>query len=210
MLRPNVISRTLKGVGGKRYWDVPGVVYPQKVLKVPPGYNPRDGKPYTEAPNWGISTRQAALLLSCSTAAARHRLHLGKIPFRVVMDGKSPMQIYWQRRAVEKLAQKNRPLMVRLSPKLITSEEALALLGRGRSSLHRYCLRGKLHTIRVRKETSAGVRCRNYYIRSEVMKFKLHLNALEKIRKETQKQEKLFQRLNKEGERELQKICQGI
>ncbi len=210
MVRPNFIPRTLKGVGGKRYLDIPGVIYPEKILRIRPGYNPKDGKPYQEAPEWGISSREAAAILKCTSSAARAMLHQSKVPFRVVMDGKSPKKLYWNREAVLRVAGKRKPMVTKVSPRLVDSREALAILGRGRTALHRFTESGKLHPLQVRSSSESGVRLRNYYLRAEVVKLKHYLRAMEVKESELRLLAQEHKRASLEAASELQRLMQSL
>jgi len=179
MTIPNFMPLTLKGVGGKRYLKMPGVIYPDQVLKVMPGHNPEDGKPYKAVPAWGIGSQEAANMLGCTVSAARAMMHQAKVPFRVVLDGKSPKRVYWHRDAVARFADERKPAVESVSPSLIDTVQAMKILGRGRSTLNRFSAMGRLHPVQVRRVSDSGTRLRNYYLRSEVVKLRHYLRAME-------------------------------
>lgn len=178
MVRPNFIPRTLRGVGGVKLFDLPGVIYPKEVLRAKPGMNRKSGKPYSEPPPWGISTREASVILCCTPAAARLSLHKHRVTYRLVSQPGHPLSLYWKKDQVLQLAQSRLPLVREQPPKLISSEEALRLLGVGRSSLHRYTIRGRLHVTQVRFMSPRGTRKRAYFQRAEVVRLAHHLRAL--------------------------------
>ncbi len=178
MVQPNFIPRTLRGVGGVRLINLPGVEYPPEMLHVRQGHNRRDGRPYEQRPSWGISTREAAVILRCSTSAARLALHKHRIRCRAVREPGTSVGLYWDRNQVAQLAEKRYPIVKEVSGKLVTPAEACALLRVGRSSLHRYALKRWLHPQHVRVETAAGLRHRVYYRRAEVVKLGHHIRAL--------------------------------
>ncbi len=190
MVKPNFIPRTLRGVGGVKLFDLPGVIYPQEVLRVKPGMNRKNGKPYTEPPPWGISTREASVILGCTPAAARLSLHKHHVTYRLVSQPGHPMSLYWKKDQVLKLAQSRLPLIRQQPPKLITSAEALHILGVGRSSLHRYAMRGRLHVTQVRFMSSRGARRRTYFQRAEVVRLAHHLRALRKQAEQLRRMER--------------------
>ena len=75
MVKPNFIPRNLRGVGGIRLFDLPGVFYPREVLVTKAGLDHKSGLPYKEPPiHWGITTGQAADILGLSASATRSLL----------------------------------------------------------------------------------------------------------------------------------------
>lgn len=66
MVRRNIIPRRLIGAHRVRLFDIQGITYPESVLKeVPP-------EPIAPAaPEWGISTNEAAAILGCKPSSAR-------------------------------------------------------------------------------------------------------------------------------------------
>lgn len=178
MVRPNFIPRTLRGVGGVRLFDIPGVVYPKEMLVTKAGLNQKDGKPYREAPGWGITSREAANILGCTPASARSWLHRRKVPFRIVGEKGQTLRLFWRKEKVLALAAKRLPVVKKCPSTLITSVEALKILRVGRSSLHRYQEKGQLQVMKVRKPSSKGLRKCSYFDRNEVEKLAGYLSAL--------------------------------
>ncbi len=179
MVQPNFIPRTLRGVGGVRLIDLPGVNYPPEMLRVRAGHDRSNGRPYAEKPDWGISTREAAALLSCSESAARIALHKKHVRSRLVREPGSPVRLYWNRKQVEKLAAQRLPIVENVPTRYVDSETAVALLRVGRSSLYRYSERKWLHPLRLRVQTPLGPRIHLYYRRDELTKLRYRLNALQ-------------------------------
>lgn len=200
------MPRTLEGVGGRRYLNVPGVFYPETIFKAKPGYNPKSGLPYTCPPPWGITSRQAADILGCTISAARSRLHHAKVKFQIVLDGKSPRQVYWNKKGVEKLAATRLPLVSKMSPRLVDSTTAMKLLNRKRTALYRYTLAGHLHPVVVRSKVGNGVRIRNYYLKAEVLKLRHYIRAIEIRNAELQR----FLARNQLTDREKGELKQAI
>lgn len=170
MVRPNFIPRTLKGVGGVRLFDIPGVVYPKEILVVKKGMDPCSGKPYREAPSWGITSRDAGEILGCSPSAARAFLHRHKVLFRIVGTEGVSMAIYWHRDTVIELAKIRVPISDKRPPSLLSGKEALDILQVSRSSLQRYQESNLLHPVRVRQISDQGPRLINYYEPDEIRK----------------------------------------
>lgn len=168
MVRPNFIPRTLRGVGGVRLFDIPGVIYPKEMLIPKVGYNRKNGLPYREIPGWGLSTREAADLLGCTPASARTWLHRRKVPYRLVSDDGLNTRIFWRKDKVLALAKARLPIYHHCPPSLISSAEALKILGIGRSTLHRYQERGLLSATLVRSPSNKGLRKCCYFRRAEV------------------------------------------
>ncbi len=178
MVQPNFIPRTLKGVGGVRLIDFPGVVYPPEMLRSGESRKPNPGQTYTERPVWGISSREAAALLRCSESAARIFLHKKHVRCCMVREPGGICGLYWDRKVVQKIARTRLPVHDSVPDKLIDSRTAADLLEVGRSSLYRYSKRKWLHPVRLRLQTPSGPRLHVYYRRDEVIKLKLHLRAL--------------------------------
>ncbi len=178
MVQPNFIPRTLRGVGGVRLIDLPGVVYPPEMLRVREGRDRSNGQPYTEKPAWGISTREAAAMLRCSESAARISLHKKRVRCHMVREPGGSMGLFWDRRQVEKLAGARLPIIESVPGKFVDSSTAAEMLHVGRSSLYRYSKKKWLHPHRLRVLTPSGLRIHVYYRRDEVIKLMFHLRAL--------------------------------
>lgn len=178
MVRPNYVPRTLKGVGGVRLYNIPGVIYPEEMLKPGKGLNKETGKAYKTPPTWGINTHEAAKLLNCTTTAARLTLHKKNIRYQIVAEeGKTPC-IYWSKKQVQAICDKRLPVVNRQPAKMISAAEARSILKVGRSTLYRYTHRNILHEVQVRMMTDRGTRKMSFYLKSEVKKLAARLNAV--------------------------------
>lgn len=178
MVKPNLVKRKLTGVGGKHYFDIPGVIYPDEVLKVKPGHNPKDGQPYSSPPVWGITTEEAAKILVCSSSAARIMLRRKKVLYHLVRCPSSPPVTYWKRDRVEKIAQAKLPLVdASKIAKLLSTQQAAEYLSVGRSTVQRAMKAGVLTPVHVRINSPQGPRKRSFLRRDEVKKWGMHLRA---------------------------------
>ncbi len=179
MVQPNYIPRTLRGVGGVRLINLPGVVYPPEMLRAPESCDQKKKEAiHTQRPEWGISSRKAAELLHCSESAARIALHKKRVRCRVVREPGISACIYWDRKQVEKIAAARLPILESVPPRMVDSQTAASILQVGRSSLYRYSMKRWLHPVRLRLCTPSGLRVHVFYRRDEVMKLKLRLSAL--------------------------------
>ncbi len=184
MVRPNFIPRTLKGLGGKRYIDIPGVSYPDELFIAKEGHCPLTGRFYEEKQQDGLSTREAAHILRSSLSSARAILHKYKIGYRIVCkDGRPPI-IYWNGEEVEDLAEK-KPQCISPdeSPHLMGIVEAANYIGVGRSTIQRAIAKGKLGRVYARVASEKGTRVRCFLRRSEVVKMRQERRA-EELRRE--------------------------
>ena len=186
MVQPNFIPRTLRGVGGVRLIDLPGVQYPPEMLHVRPGHNARNGLPYEAPPAWGISTREAAGILKCTSSAVRITLHRRQVRCRAVREPGMSLTLYWDRSEVDRLADRRHPVVGKVPAKLVTPTEACKLLGLARSSLHRYTCKRWLHPVHVRVPSGRGLHHRSFFRRAEVVKLAHHLRALRERRRQIQ------------------------
>lgn len=172
------IPRTLKGVGGLKLFDIPGVMYPAHMLPVDTqrrlGVVPLLSKP----PSWSISARQAAEILGCLPSSARDLLHRERVRFCRVFDGTCPPRTYWDRNRVMSLARRRRPIINKKSPRLISANEAVCILSVSRNTLSRYVRAGLLQQFRLRVRGSGGARIGCFYLRSEVEKLNRHRRAI--------------------------------
>lgn len=178
MIKPNFIPRTLRGVGGVRLYDIPGVHYPKEMLEAPTERVQESGNPYTTVPKWGISTKAAAVLLHCTPAAARMNLQKKKVRFRLVNEpGKVPC-IYWDSDTVTRIAEARLPVVVRIPAKMYTADQAAKVLKISRSTLYRYVQKKRLKEYKVRLKTPLGTRKVSYYLKADVRKLTAKMNAI--------------------------------
>lgn len=178
MVRPNYIPRTLKGVGGVRLYDIPGVIYPEEILKPGKGLSKKTGQAYKTPPTWGICTHHAARMLNCTPTAARQALHKRNVRFQIVAEDGKPPCIYWSKKQVQAICDKRLPVVTCKPAKMISATEARQLLKVGRSSLYRYVQRKLLREIQVRMATAKGTRKMSFYLKAEVKKLSAKLNAI--------------------------------
>lgn len=190
LVRPPSLPRTLKGVGGIRLIDMPGVKYPESVIKGRKGVDTRSGKPHTEAPKWGICSRDAALLLGVSVRSARAMLNRQKSKYRLVTQAGSSACMYWDKRVVARMLARRMPLVRKVPEKLCNAKEACYILLVARSSLSRYVKTGLLKEYPVRLVTPSGVRSMSYFLRSDVRKLAAKRNAV-RLRTEQMRREHL-------------------
>lgn len=169
MIHKHKLKRTLIGVGGVHLIKHPGIVYPKEVLRTLPGMEQKTGNPYRKTPAWGISTREAAVILMCSLTAARQRLHRHKVLFHRVKRPNGPPALFWKLSQVEKLAAQSHPLVAHRPSKLLDASEAAAMLGMARSALYRYAKKGMLTVTTVRVMTPKGARLRCFYRKNEIL-----------------------------------------
>lgn len=161
-------KRKLVGINGRRFFNIPGVIYPQEVLTAKPGHNPRTGRPHTTPPAWGMNTAEASQLLQCSAAAARIHLHRHNIRFQIVQIKGQPRQIYWSRRQIARLVKQRVPSTPDTPAGYLSSVDVANMLGVSRTTLMRYSKRGLLHPLELRKQTPYGLRTQYFYPEREV------------------------------------------
>lgn len=177
MLGPHSLPRTLRGVGGIRLINMPGVTYPAEILHGPRGADTRSGKAYKHPPVWGMSSRQAAEKLGVSVRTARSLLNRHKARYRLVAQPGKAACMYWETRVVNLLLAKRSPLVRKIPEKLCSACEACCILMVARSSLFRYAKQGLLREYKIRHATNSGVRQLSYYLRADVRKLAGRRNA---------------------------------
>lgn len=190
VIPPASLPMTLKGVGGVRLIDMPGVKYPDSVLSGRRGTVAGSGKPYVSAPDSGIGTREAAHMLELSVRSTRVLLNRKKVECYLVSEPGGRTRMYWNRRMVEGLAARQGPLVRKMPEKLCTAKEACYILLVARSSLSRYVQRGLLKEYSLRYASKTGVRRLSCYMRAEVRKLSARLNAA-RTRAQTVQRERL-------------------
>ena len=164
--RANHIPRTLIGVNGVRLYDIPGVIYPAKMLRKTFKY---DDKLMEHVPDWGIPTREAAKIVNLKESAARDLLHGKGIRFCRVENPFGVRALYWDRDQVQKLADERAPYVTSKPERLMTSEEAMACLKvASRHTLRTYVKVGLLHEVHLRIPSNKGPRLCCFYPRAQV------------------------------------------
>lgn len=207
MLTRRSIPRTLRGVGGVRLINMPGVKYPDAVVYGRKGADVRSGKPYEKAPEWGISTREAAGMLGISARAARALLNRHQVAYQLVARPGSSACLYWDRNLVQQMTARRMPMVSKVPDKLCSAHEACYLLMVVRSSLSRYVKQGLIKEYRLRLATSGGVRVLSYYLRAEIRKLAARKNAA-RLRSEGIQRDQLRRLWDAADERRMQ-IKQG-
>ena len=184
------LPMTLKGVGGVKLINMPGVKYPDSVISGRRGTVAGSGKPYACVPESGIRTREAAEILELSVRSTRVLLNRKNVECYLVSEPGGRTCMYWNRRMVEHLAARQGPLVQKMPEKLCTAKEACYILLVARSSLSRYVQRGLLKEYAVRYVSKTGVRRLSCYMRAEVRKLAGRLNAA-RTRAQTVQKERL-------------------
>lgn len=177
MLAPRSLPRTLRGVGGVRLIDMPGVKYPDSMLKIRKGADARSGKPHAKPPDWGISTQEASKMLGITLRATRALLNRHKSEHHLVAQKGRCACMYWERRVVDGILAKRMPMVTSIPDKLCNANEACFILLIGRSSLTRYVQKGLLREYRLRHVTKTGVRLLSFFLRADVRKLAARRNA---------------------------------
>ena len=198
MVSSRLLPRTLRGVGGVRLIDMPGVIYPESMIHGRKGTDRASGKPYAMPPPWGISSRQAAEQLGISVRAARSMLNKHKVKYHLVAQRGSPPCMYWDKRVVSRLVAKRAPLVCKIPEKLCSAGEACVILQVSRTSLVRYVQMKLVKEYKMRHVRESGVRVESYYLRAEVRQLAARRRAA-KARAEQVRLARLQQRWQKTG-----------
>lgn len=193
MIASRRLPRTLRGAGGIRLINMPGVIYPESVLKGVKGSDTTSGKPYTSAPSWGVSSRSAAAQLGVSVRTARALLNQSRAKYQLVEQSGRPACLYWDRRKVNQLVSKRLPLVTKIPEKFCSAREACYILQVARSTLSRYVKLGLIKEYPLRHLTPTGVRQVSYYLRADVRGLSNRRRA-SRIRTEEMRRERLQRR----------------
>lgn len=177
MIGPQFLPRTLRGVGGARLIDMPGVIYPEDMLHGPRGSDTMSGRAHSVPPEWGISTRQAADMLGVSVRTVRALLNRHKARYCLVSQPKGSACMYWEKKVISRLLANRAPLVQKIPEKLCSAKEACCLLEIARSSLFRYVKQGVLREYKIRHASDTGVRQQAYYLRADVRRLAARRNA---------------------------------
>lgn len=171
--------RDMKRACDQRWLCVPGVHYAptteDRVRQKDVPWLVRHKKKHRIAfsvPRWAVSTKEAAEMLGVSMSTTRQLLHLARVRCVVVKrPGLSPT-LCWDRKRVQERAALVQELLVSVPPKgCIPFDEAMGILGVGRSTLYRYVRAGKLREYKVivdYPKEAGGRRLKCYYSRDEV------------------------------------------
>lgn len=192
-VQPNRLPRTLKGVNGAKFINVPGVHYPDEVLEknVTKKRKGSDSStPITDGgpPDWGITTADAAKLYGVAPAVMRNYCEYHKVPHKhYKLKGRVPC-IYWNKKVLEKLVSSKTPLIENIPDDLCTSKEAQELIGCARVSLLRYARHNKwIHEFHVRKSIAGAPRAICLYIRDECKELGIMLDERRRLEARVQK-----------------------
>lgn len=200
------IPRELVGAGGLRYINMPGVIYPEAVLRGPGKPGSTRSNPLREVPPGYVSSAEAAKRLEVSERSARAMLSRRKVPRVMVREPGKTVRAYWDECALEVLITERAPLVQSMPDKFCNSYEACCLLSVARSSLTRYVKSGLLREVRVRMSSKSGVRIESYFVRTAVRRLAAHRELLHRRLERTrrsrlERQWELFQqRRGKKGE----------
>ncbi len=174
MLEANNHQRTLRGVAGKRFYDIPGVVYPKEEITLRPGYSEETGSPFTSPPSWGITTKEAAVILGNGLTATRALLSKSKVRFQWVSRRSGTPLIYWNKKSVERLAKQRLPTLCSRADaqRYLSIGEAASIAEVGHSTIQRAVRAGQLPVLVVRVIVDGrGARKRCFFRRSELQKW---------------------------------------
>lgn len=177
MLVPPSLPRTLRGVGGVRLIDMPGVKYPDYMLQFRKGTAQNCGKPYKAPPEPGVSSRQAADMLGVTVRSARALLNRRQARHWLVEQAGKPACLYWERREVEQMLNQRMPLIREIPERFCSSREACLILRVTRTSLMRYAKRRLLKEYQFRHISATGVRRASFFRRAEVRRLAALRNA---------------------------------
>ena len=170
MIHPLQLPRTLRGAGGIRLINMPGVRYPDEVLQGPSGTGASRTSPLRKAPPGFISSQNAAELLGITPRSARAMLARRNTRRVMVREPGKAACVYWERLKVQELLETRCPLVRNLPARFCDSAEACYILMIARSTLHRYVKQGALKEYQVRRAFAGGVHREAYYLRAEVRK----------------------------------------
>lgn len=194
MLVPHSLPRTLRGVGGVRLIDMPGVKYPDYMFQFRKGTAQNCGKPYKVPPEPGVSSRQAADMLGVTVRSARAMLNRRQARHWLVEQRGQPACLYWERRAVEQMLNQRMPLIREIPERFCAAREACQILRVTRTSLMRYTKRRLLKEYQFRHVSASGVRRASFFRRAEVRRLAALRNAA-RVRSEAARLEQ-FRRLS--------------
>lgn len=190
MIHPLQLPRTLRGAGGIRLINMPGVRYPDEVLQGPSGTGASRTCPLRKAPPGFISSQNAAELLGITPRSARAMLARRNTRRVMVREPGKAACVYWERLKVQELLETRCPLVRNLPARFCDSAEACYILMIARSTLHRYVKQGALKEYQVRRAFAGGVHREAYYLRAEVRKLAAMRNAA-RARTETARRERI-------------------
>lgn len=177
MVRLQRLRRTLRGAGGVRLYDIPGVIYPPEMLEEPSKTPPGQDKLQTQAPPWGVSTQEAAQMLGLSLSGTRSLLQRKRVRYMAVGTQLQNARLYWHREEVARLCTRAMPRVHSRPEHTYSAAEVCQVLQIGRSSLYRYVRRYKLKEIRVKLLTQGHLRRKYFYLQSEIRQLAARIRA---------------------------------
>lgn len=173
MVRRNIIPRRLIGAHRVRLFDIQGITYPESVLKeVPP-------EPIAPtAPEWGISTNEAAAILGCKPSSARDVMD--KLDVRKVKARRHsfPPTWYWDKSQVEAIAASRLAVLSEIPRIYMSACEVCAFLRISRSTLYRYVRHGLLEVHPIYFRSAQHTCVKHLFLRADIERFRYHLNAV--------------------------------
>ncbi|MBQ7022233.1 MAG: hypothetical protein IJN29_01535 [Akkermansia sp.] len=163
------IPRTLIGRNGARLYDIPGVIYPRKMLNQQ-SHHPHLKKEILQTmPDWAITTKQASHILRCGRSHTRALLHRRNICSCYVQLTGGRICTCWHKIQVMQLAeQRNAPPELPIE-QLLSIREATQLVGVSRSTFTRYVKLGLLKRYSLRRQSPGmGQRINSFFKKSQV------------------------------------------
>ena len=178
MTKPNRMKRTLIGAHGERFYDIPGLIYPEEVLLDNKEKVEKDADVCDEVPPWGIHTKDAAKLLKCKDASARALLHKQGITHLKVRTPRGYITLYWHKNEIARWMQTRKKELKQIPKEFISTDVACQYLNVSTSTLHRYIQQFRLPVIHVRHRCSKGVRVKCFFLKSGLRRLHYHLQAI--------------------------------
>lgn len=165
---PFRLPRTLKGADGHRYINLPGVTYPDSVLKGTGQPGVSRTNPLRSVPHGYVSSETAAGHLKIAVRSARALLSRHKVHRLFVHEPGKHACVYWNEEELNEVISRRAPAVSEVPAKFCSSAEACCILSVARSSLYRYVQQGLLTEHRVRMTGKTGTRCETFYLRKSV------------------------------------------
>lgn len=172
----------MKRQGAGAFAHIPGVIYPDKVIKGTSAY--RKEHPIDNSPKGWLTTEQAGKLLNSSGSSARAVLHRHRVRFKVVRQTGGPPLLFWNPKQVQALVDARAPIIETIPEGYISSAEARKILGIGRSTLYRYVSKGLIDEEKGRIRTRRGTRLKTYYELQAVKKLAAKINRCRDIKRQ--------------------------
>ncbi len=207
MNSPFKLPRTLKGADGLRYINMPGVTYPDSVLKGPGEPGSSRTNPLREPPEGYVSSDTAARRLEIAVRSARALLTRHKVHRVIVHEPGKHACAYWCEKGLNEVISQRAPVVPCPRGKYCSALEACLILSVARSSLSRYAQRGLLDEYRVRLAGASGTHCETFFIRKSVRHLANKIFTT-RARMEEQRRKNIAKRWQEYQER-LKRFTQG-